>query len=483
MHAQAATPADGQWPVLDALVDRVLDARRQVAAAQATEARLLAEAVDVIADRTALLRQQAEASGQPFASASDLPLREVSLELGAAMRVSDRTVQARISEAFALTQQYPATHAALASGKIDLAHATAIVRAGTGVPDDARERYEKLALDAAATESAPRTAQAAKAIAAALCPETFAERARSATDERDVRLFDLDEGMVRLIADLPAPLGRAAYDLLTSRARAAQAGGVPESSDGTPSSTTSDDEPTAEGAAHGADTASSPAGDSEQRVQTGPRADGRPRRGALDPRTLAQIRADLFCELLLTGVPASCEGDSIYAHLAAQIQVTVPALTLAGDPSGGPALLSGHGPIDPAIARRLAGLAPGWDRVFTDPFTGEVLAVDRYRPSAQITRHLAARDERCRAPGCTRPTHRCDCDHTVAAVDGGPTSVDNLGHLCRRHHTCKHQTAWRVRQLGRGVIEWIGPTGRRYVDRPPAMVRFVPLADDDPPPF
>lgn len=258
---------------------------------------------------------------------------------------------------------------------------------------------------------------------------------------------------------------------------------MPESSDGTPSSTTSDDEPTAEGAAHGADTASSPVGDSGQRVQTGPRADGQPRRGALDPRALAQIRADLFCELLLTGIPASCEGDSIYAHLTAQIQVTVPALTLAGDPSGGPALLSGHGPIDPASARRLAGLAPGWDRVFTDPFTGEVLAVDRYRPSAQITRHLAARDERCRAPGCTRPTHRCDCDHTVAAVDGGPTSVDNLGHLCRRHHTCKHQTAWRVRQLGRGVIEWIGPTGRRYVDRPPAMVRFVPLADDDPPPF
>lgn len=81
-----------------------------------------------------------------------------------------------------------------------------------------RDRYESLALDAAATESTTRTTQAAKAIAAALCPEAFAQRARAAADERDVRLFDLDEGMVRLIADLPAPLGHAVYDLLTSRA-------------------------------------------------------------------------------------------------------------------------------------------------------------------------------------------------------------------------------------------------------------------------
>ena len=219
------------------------------------------------------------------------------------------------------------------------------------------------------------------------------------------------------------------------------------------------------------------------RLETGPRAAAEPRPGATDARTLAQVRADLFCELLLTGIPSSCGDDDLFAHITAQIQVTVPALTLAGDPSGGPALLTGHGPIDPDIARRLAGLAPGWDRVFTDPDSGEVLAVDRYRPSAPIKRYLAARDERCRAPACTRPVHRCDCDHTVAAADGGPTDAENLAHFCRRHHTDKHQTAWRVRQLGRGIIEWIGPTGRRYADPPPAVVRFVPLIDDSPPPF
>lgn len=59
VHAQDSHQADGQWPVLDALVDRVLDARRQIAAAQAAEAQLLAEAVTIIADRTDTLRQHA----------------------------------------------------------------------------------------------------------------------------------------------------------------------------------------------------------------------------------------------------------------------------------------------------------------------------------------------------------------------------------------------------------------------------------------
>ena len=98
MHAPADTPDSG-WPVLDDLVTRVLDARRATAAAQAAEAQLLAEAVDIIADRTEQLRQEAAASGRrQRLSDADLPLREVSLELGAAMRVSDRTVQSRISD-------------------------------------------------------------------------------------------------------------------------------------------------------------------------------------------------------------------------------------------------------------------------------------------------------------------------------------------------------------------------------------------------
>ncbi len=61
------------------------------------------------------------------------------------------------------------------------------------------------------------------------------------------------------------------------------------------------------------------------------------------------------------------------------------------------------------------------------------------------------------------------------------TDAANLCEFCRRHHILKHHTGWRVRQLGHGVVEWVGPTGRRYLDRPPAMVRFVPSAFGDAP--
>lgn len=219
-------------------------------------------------------------------------------------------------------------------------------------------------------------------------------------------------------------------------------------------------------------------------VTTGPSADAEPSADRPDPRTMDQLRADLFCDMLLTGAPSAYGTDGALAAIKARVQVTIPTLALAGE-SAEPALLAGYGPIDDDLARRLAGLAPGWDRVFFDVCTGEPLSVDRYRPSAAIKRFLAARDERCRAPGCNRPVYRCDADHTIAASVGGCTCDENLANFCRRHHICKHHTAWRVQQLGHGVIEWIGPTGRRYSDRPPAMVRFVPTiaTDTDPPPF
>ncbi|MBZ6371577.1 MAG: HNH endonuclease [Microbacterium hominis] len=504
MHAHE----DSQWPVLDELVERVVCARRQIAVAQAAEAKMLCEAVELIADRTAQLRQEAQQAGRRYDSSADLPLREVSLELGMAMRMSDRTVQARMSDAFTLVKEFPRTLEAWSAGDIDAGHAWGISRVGILLTDeDLRARYEDLALAAAATESPARMTQAAKAIAATLCPEAFAELARAAADERTVRLYELPEGMARIIADLPAPLAHAVVDRLTEMARAvlretdtgpvdaeaapvepdAAAGDSTRAADAPADAATIEPEATEHDATTGpgdaAETGEAPEHDAAtETLVTGPSSRTRRCVPGADPRRMDQIRADVFCDLLLTGAPTAHGTDGALASVRAQVQITVPALTLAGDDHGGPALLAGYGPIDPALARRIAGLAPGWDRVFADRHTGEPLAVDRYRPSAQLKRYLAARDERCRAPECTRPVYRADIDHTIPASQGGTTCDGNLGNFCRRHHICKHHTAWRVRQLGHGVLEWTAPTGRRYLDRPPAVVRFVP-AREDPPPF
>lgn len=73
------------------------------------------------------------------------------------------------------------------------------------------------------------------------------------------------------------------------------------------------------------------------------------------------------------------------------------------------------------------------------------------------------------------PAIRCEVDHTIDHALGGDTDVGNLAHLCQRHHSMKQFTAWKVRQLSGGVLEWTSPLGRIYTEHPTSpTVQFVP---------
>jgi hypothetical protein len=72
-----------------------------------------------------------------------------------------------------------------------------------------------------------------------------------------------------------------------------------------------------------------------------------------------------------------------------------------------------------------------------------------------LRRWIAARDRTCRAPGCTAPARICDQDHTADFADGGTTTDDNLGLLCRHHHRLKHQGGFTLLQPRPGVFLWI----------------------------
>ena len=128
--------------------------------------------------------------------------------------------------------------------------------------------------------------------------------------------------------------------------------------------------------------------------------------------------------------------------------------------------------------------AAGNERVDQDRDEGPLVAADERVDERTLDQHLhrmlRIRDEHCRFPGCRQPTWRGDLDHTRDAARGGPTRLDNLEHLCRRHHVLKHRTRWTVRQLPGGVLEWTSPTGHTYEDHPSPQVRF---ACTDPPPF
>ncbi|MBA8815729.1 hypothetical protein FHX48_000781 [Microbacterium halimionae] len=386
----------------------------------------------------------------------EIPMRAVAAEVGAALRVSDRTAQIRIDDALEVTESYPETFASWSAGRVSERHVQEILRAGVNLTDaTAKARYDREVIGVAEAETPGRLRGFAAALAEKAQPRTLQERFEDANATRTVRLFDLADGMSSINAVLPSVQAHGIFNRLTQQARALKDFRAGRSDYGT--KLRAEDEPVVD-----------------------------------DRRTTDQIRADLFSDMLLTSVPSldPLAGDDCggLGAIKAIVQVTVPATTLAGT-SSTPADLSGLSLVDPESARRLAGTAPGWDRVFTRPVTGTVVAVDRYRPSDQLKRQLRARDQHCRFVGCRMPTHRCDIDHTVDAALGGPTHQHNLAHLCRRHHSLKHASRWSVKQRGDGVLEWTSPTGRSYTDKPP-WVAFEPDVNEPlvhsaptPPPF
>ena len=66
--------------------------------------------------------------------------------------------------------------------------------------------------------------------------------------------------------------------------------------------------------------------------------------------------------------------------------------------------------------------------------------------SSNDDRALAIRDRGCAFPGCDRPPGWCDAHHIIPWELLGPTDMNNLVLLCRRHHRMLHGTRpWRCR--------------------------------------
>ncbi|WP_458042170.1 MULTISPECIES: DUF222 domain-containing protein [Bacteria] len=406
---------------------RCAEAMRVAEQGQAALARIFAEAAAEGMHRVAEL-------ASPSSREAELPFRSLAAELGAATNMSDRTVQRRMNDAAVLEESFPATFDAWDEGRVAGGHVAVIMEHGLPLTDpDARAVFEREALVRAEGTTPGRLGASLARLAESLQPRPLAERHQEARASRGACVRDIGDGMAEFSTIQPAVLAHGMHDRITQQAQAIK-----------------NADPT-------------------------------------DSRTVDQIRADLVADMLLTTTPTAdggagfSDGFGGLGAIRGIVNVTVPALALAGV-TDEPAELVGRCPIDPATARQLAGHATGWDRVLADPITGCVLAVDRYTPSADMKRFLRARDQHCRFPGCRQPAHRCDRDHTLDYALGGETACCNLACLCKRHHTLKGETAWTVRQLGGGVLEWTSPGGHVYIDKPPpALAIFTP--NTDPPPF
>ncbi|RUQ06398.1 HNH endonuclease [Microbacterium sp. HSID17254] len=433
---------DSQMAMLADLVEGLEAAEKTLSSMQAARDGLLAMAGRLAVD---IARQARHPDG------GDMAIRTVAAEIGAAQRVSDRTIERRMSDASWLVERFPAVWEAQGAGRISAAHARVIVEAGAHLHDpDDRSRFAAEAIEVAAAESPNRIRRLVRRLADRFRERTLVERHRDARELRRVWVTDLEDGMAELGARGPAALVHGMYDRLSQMAHAVR----------------------------------------EENAQARRRE---AEESILDDRTVDQLRADLLADLVLTGAPAGHDSEEgLLSELRARVEVTVPVLTLMhGELMHGEqerttegtrilaAELDGVIPIDPATARRLAGAASGWDRVLTHPISGALLAVDRYRPSEDLRRHLRARDQRCRFPGCGLAPRKCDLDHNHDAALGGETAHDNLATFCRRHHMLKHHSPWHVEQGPGGVLEWTSPTGRTYIDRPPPP-HTVTFAEEPP---
>ena len=231
-----------------------------------------------------------------------------------------------------------------------------------------------------------------------------------------------------------------------------------------------------------------------------------------EDRSLAQLRADVFTDLLTTdtstgvgGTDAAIPGESSGTGLGSDasvtaagaadlavtaagqgtatptctcrtgsrivttVNLTIPALSLLGHSDELPTL-EGYGPIPLEQARELAAGATQWVRVLTHPIDSTVLDVERrtYRFPDALCRWLHIQHPVCVFPGCQKPAKRCDTDHRKRWADGGHTSADNGAPLCEHHHTLKDETLWHLdRNPDTGTLTWTSPTGLTIEEDPP----------------
>nr|WP_274637986.1 HNH endonuclease signature motif containing protein [Microbacterium bovistercoris] len=226
-----------------------------------------------------------------------------------------------------------------------------------------------------------------------------------------------------------------------------------------------------------------------------------------DGRTHAQLRADLFADLLTgvgpdrmvtTKVFVTIPLDRLSPAARTSVRSGTSAATSTGTSTGTgldlnrDCLIPGEGRIDDATARQLLLDAGAFTRVITDPVSGVILDMDRRSRRATRAQRdwLVLRHGTCLRDGCTRLAIDADIDHHCAyhGRGRGATDIDNLDPLCDPDHAMKDTTRIRHRRRDDGTIEREFPTGHRTAnpfagieERVRALLdRAGPYADDPP---
>ena len=396
-----------------------------------------------------------DASQREVQAAAGVPARQRGRGVASQVALARREPVSRGSRhlglAKALDAELPCTGQHLRHGRVSEWRATIVARETACLsPEDRRAVDTALAADLPALSDREVEARA-KALAVQVDVASVAKRAAKAREDRRVWLRPAPDTMTYLTALLPVEQGVAAYAALKAAAGTARV--VPP------------------GVGAGA-------GSSEHDAP---------------PRSEGQVMADTLVERLT--------GQSAAAAVPLEVQLVMPAETLAGE-GAEPAVLPGGHPVPAAFARQLvsvcadacerAGLGLALRRLFTSPDSSQLVAMDSRRRvfDGQLRRFLTARDQNCRTPWCDAPIRHGD--HVVPDRAGGPTSVGNGQGLCQACNQAKEAPGWSATTLDPGPsigrphapphrVRTTTPTGHAYDSTAPPVlptrVRQVPSGD------
>ena len=179
-----------------------------------------------------------------------------------------------------------------------------------------------------------------------------------------------------------------------------------------------------------------------------------------DTRTHDALRADILVDLILGADPTN-GGRGL-------VDMKVSMTTLAGLDDKA-ADIPGLGPVIADLARKFADQHPKseWRATITDDW-GNVAGVvtTSRRPTKQLSRYTEATQPTCSFPGCRMPAADCDWDHLLPASQGGATSAANGGPKCRHDHILKDHGWTHQRIEGQDI--WTSPLGHTYItEKPP----------------
>jgi hypothetical protein len=348
----------------------------------------------------------------------------VAAELGAALRISQRLAASRLRYARAMRERLPAVADVFKAGDIDFRTFQTIVYRSDLITD----RDVLAAVDAKLAAQVPRwpsmtqgrlTAQIDKVVGKADADAVRRRKERHA--EREIWFAEVDGGISHIEGSLLSPDAHALDNRLTALA-----------------ATVCEHDPR----------------NREQR-----RAD------ALGALAAGADRLACRCGRPDCGAAKRPEATPVVIHVIAE------DATITGRRSTPASEVGADGLIPPELVAELAYSA----KLVPLIHPGDAPPEPGYVPSKALADFVRCRDLTCRWPGCDRPAHDCDLDHTIPYGAGGPTHASNLKCYCRTHHLVKTFWGWRDRQLPDGSVILESPSGQTYVTTPGSALLFPSL--------